>query len=212
MKESDDLRTEGSPRRRKLRQTLHTVMRWLHIYSSLFGLVITLFFAVTGLTLNHPQWFDSGYEAVRDESGVVDRDLIGLSDSDLDKLQLVEYFRSAHQIHAPVRDIHSDEYQINIAFAGPGYTADIRIDRDHLEYQFNEVRLGVVAVINDLHKGRDTGPFWSFVIDVSAVLLIFISLSGVLLLCWLKRRWRSGLITILAGTLLTMVAIYLTTV
>ncbi|MCA9084223.1 MAG: PepSY-associated TM helix domain-containing protein [Planctomycetaceae bacterium] len=212
MKESDDLRTEGSPRRRKLRQTLHTVMRWLHIYSSLFGLVITLFFAVTGLTLNHPQWFDSGYEAVRDESGVVDRDLIGLSDSDLDKLQLVEYFRSAHQIHAPVRDIHSDEYQINIAFAGPGYTADIRIDRDHLEYQFNEVRLGIIAVINDLHKGRDTGPFWSFVIDVSAVLLIFISLSGVLLLCWLKRRWRSGLITILAGTLLTMVAFYLTTV
>ena len=187
-------------------------MRWLHIYSSLFGLVITLFFAVTGLTLNHPQWFDSGYEAVRDESGVVDRDLIGLSDSDLDKLQLVEHFRSAHQIHAPVRDIHSDEYQINIAFAGPGYTADIRIDRENLEYQFNEVRLGIIAVINDLHKGRDTGPFWSFVIDVSAVLLIFISLSGVLLLCWLKRRWRSGLITILAGTLLTMVAFYLTTV
>ena len=40
------------------------------------------------------------------------------------------------------------------------------------------------------------------VIDVSAVLLVFISIAGVLLLIWLKRLWRSGLLTILGGTIL----------
>ena len=32
-------------------------MRWLHIYVSMFGLAAVLFFSVTGLTLNHPDWF-----------------------------------------------------------------------------------------------------------------------------------------------------------
>ena len=32
-------------------------MRWLHIYLSMFGLAAVLFFSVTGITLNHPDWF-----------------------------------------------------------------------------------------------------------------------------------------------------------
>ena len=32
-------------------------MRWLHIHLSMFGLAVVLFFSVTGLTLNHPDWF-----------------------------------------------------------------------------------------------------------------------------------------------------------
>jgi hypothetical protein len=31
--------------------------RWLHIYLSMFSFVIVLFFSVTGLTLNHLEWF-----------------------------------------------------------------------------------------------------------------------------------------------------------
>ena len=54
----------------------------------------------------------------------------------------------------------------------------------------------------DVFEGRDTGIVWSMVIDVSAVLLVFISIAGVLLLIWLKRLWRSGLLTILGGTIL----------
>ena len=35
-------------------------MRWIHIYLSMFGLAAVLFFGVTGLTLNHPEWFLDG--------------------------------------------------------------------------------------------------------------------------------------------------------
>ena len=31
--------------------------RWLHIYLSMVSFAIVFFFAVTGLTLNHQQWF-----------------------------------------------------------------------------------------------------------------------------------------------------------
>ena len=37
-------------------------MRWLHIYLSMFSLAVVLFFSVTGITLNHPDWFFGGAE------------------------------------------------------------------------------------------------------------------------------------------------------
>ena len=41
--------------------------------------------------------------------------------------------------------------------------------------------MGFVALLNDLHKGRDSGRAWSFVIDLSAVLMALVSLSGLVL-------------------------------
>jgi hypothetical protein len=32
--------------------------RWLHIYGSMLSFGLVFFFAVTGLTLNHAQWFE----------------------------------------------------------------------------------------------------------------------------------------------------------
>ncbi len=64
---------------------------------------------------------------------------------------------------------------------------------------------GFIALINDLHKGRDTGPVWSALIDVSAGLMTLISLSGLVLLFYLKLRRVSGLVVALAGTALVIV-------
>ncbi|MCA9048043.1 MAG: PepSY-associated TM helix domain-containing protein [Planctomycetaceae bacterium] len=199
----------GRPGRR-LSTRLHSLLRWLHIYMSLLGLAVTLFFGVTGLTLNHPHWFDSGYEAVREDSCEFHRELSANPESH--RLEIVEFARSRFDIQAPLRDLQIDDFQITLAFAGPGYTSDVRIDRETSFCEFSEIRLGIVAVINDLHKGRDTGGLWSVVIDVSAILLVLISLTGTALLVWLKRRWRSGLVTIAIGGFLTAAVIWLTVV
>src|SRR3954452_4984480 len=47
----------GPSLKRKLNLRLAALMRWLHIYLSMFGLATILFFGVTGITLNHPDWF-----------------------------------------------------------------------------------------------------------------------------------------------------------
>lgn len=188
------------PRPRPLRQRLQTLIRLLHIYASLIGLMTVLFFGVTGLTLNHPQWFDTGYQAIREDTGTIDKSLVIGDAAETKKLEIVEFLRSKHGIHAALKNFQADEYQLNISFAGPGYTADISIDRETLEYQFSELRLGFTAVINDLHKGRDSGTAWSLFIDLSAVLMIFIAITGTLLLIWLKRLWRSGIWSLIGGT------------
>lgn len=184
-----------------LNRNLHTLTRWLHIYSSLLGLMTVLFFSVTGLTLNHPDWFDTGFEQTRDEAGTIQAELLSKADGQPDELRIVEFIRTKYSVTAAMRDFQADDYQINVAFAGAGYTCDVRIDRESREYQFSELRLGVIPIINDLHKGRDTGPVWKIVIDVSAIILVVISLTGLLLLCWLRRRWRNGLLTLAAGTI-----------
>ena len=63
-------------------------------------------------------------------------------------------------------------------------------------------------MINDLHKGRDTGAAWSIVIDVSAVLMILASLTGLILLFYIKRRRTSGLVTAIVGTVVVVVIVY----
>ena len=41
----------------------------------------------------------------------------------------------------------------------------------------------MAAIVNDLHKGRDTGPVWGAVIDLSAAVLVFVSLQPVSSCC-----------------------------
>ena len=45
------------PFRRRLAIRVAKIVRWLHIYVSMFGLAAVLFFSATGVTLNHPDWF-----------------------------------------------------------------------------------------------------------------------------------------------------------
>ena len=89
-----------------------------------------------------------------------------------------------------------------IVFKGPGYSADVFIDRNTGAYTLTEIKTGTVGILNDLHKGRDSGTPWSWVIDISAGLMIFVSLTGLALLFYLKKRRRSGLLVTLIGFLL----------
>lgn len=68
--------------------------------------------------------------------------------------------------------------QCEVSFKGPGYSADAFIDRATGKYELTENRMGLVAILNDLHKGRDSGKPWAVVIDISAILLTLVSLTG----------------------------------
>ena len=63
--------------------------------------------------------------------------------------------------------------------------------------------MGFAAVINDLHKGRDTGPIWKAIIDVSAGLLLFISITGLVLLYFVHKYRLAGVILFGSGAALT---------
>src|SRR4051794_2876788 len=56
--------------RRRVSIRFAALMLWLHIYLSMFGLAAVLFFSITGLTLNHPDWFAGAERSVEAEGRV----------------------------------------------------------------------------------------------------------------------------------------------
>jgi hypothetical protein len=111
----------------------------------------------------------------------------------------VEKLRQAHGIKAALGELGIEDEQVTVNFKGPGYTADIRIDRPTGRYEVTETRAGWGAVINDLHKGRDTGRTWGVLIDAAAVFMTLVSLTGLSLIFFLAKWRKSGLILMGAG-------------
>ncbi|HWC96923.1 MAG TPA: PepSY-associated TM helix domain-containing protein [Candidatus Sulfopaludibacter sp.] len=183
------------------RQTM-ILSRWLHIYLSMASFGILFFFAVTGLTLNHAEWFASQVRTVQ-LRGAMDAKYLA---HDVDKLNVVEYLRTKHAIHGAVKDFRVEDSTCSVAFKGPGYSADVFIDRATGRYELTESRMGFVAVLNDLHKGRDSGAAWAVIIDISAVLMTLVSLTGLLLIFFLQKKRLSGLLAACAGAVLCYLA------
>jgi uncharacterized protein len=173
--------------------------RWLHTYLSMLSFAILLFFAVTGLTLNHAEWFDAHARPAR-VHGALNKQWVNASNPDrVSKDDLVRYFRQTHHIKGALSDLRVDGDQCEILFKGPGYAADATIDRATGSYDLTISPFSAVALLNDLHKGRDAGKIWSDVIDFSAVLMTLVSLTGLTLIFFLNKRRISGLLVVVIG-------------
>jgi len=184
------------------------VARWLHIYLSMVSFGIVLFFAVTGLTLNHPDWFANAVKT-RQSRGSVDPALLAADAAGRPNTSgLIASLRVREHLHGAVaaEDLRVDDGEIGFSYRAPGYSADVTVDRRRATYEVTEVRNGFVAVINDLHKGRDAGKAWGWVIDVSAVLLALVSLTGLVILWFIYRRRTSGLMIAAAAIALCVLA------
>ncbi len=185
-----------------------SLSRWLHIYLSMVSFVIVLFFAVTGLTLNHADWFD-GKETVNKFTGTVPLKWVKVKDTAaIAKLEIVELLKHKHHIKGDVSDFIIDDGQCTISFKGPGYSADAFIDRDNGTYKFKESSLGLVALMNDLHKGRDTGKKWSYLIDIAAIFMTLLSLTGIIMICFMKKKRVNGFLLLGAGALICYLVYY----
>jgi uncharacterized protein len=179
------------------------LFRWLHIYLSMISFAIVFFFAVTGLTLNHAEKFNDQLNSTQ-EKGKLQLSWVKTPDTlKIAKLEIVEWLRKQHNIRAALSDFRIDDAQIGVSFKGPGYAADAFIDRETGQYDLTKTNAGLVGIINDLHKGRDTGPGWSLFIDVSAIFLTLVSLTGLVLMFFIKRRRFSGYLVAACGLLIS---------
>jgi hypothetical protein len=176
--------------------------RWLHIYLSMASFAIVFFFAITGLTLNHAEWFAAQQKTLQ-LRGQIDSKLI---QPDVMKPSVVDYLRHAHHLNGAVNDFRVETEDCAVSFKGPGYSADVFIDRATGGYELTETRMGWVAILNDLHKGRDSGKAWAHLIDLSAGLLTLVSTTGLMLIFFLHKKRISGLLILVMGGILCWMA------
>jgi hypothetical protein len=193
--------------RRSRKHATHHWTRWLHVYTSMLAFVVVLFFGITGITLNHPSW-TLGDDTER--STVTGTLPSGWSSAPVDYLAITEYVRRTFDVRAPVSAYGTTGDEGAVSFRGPGYAADLSFHTTDGAFELTVEQQGVVGVMNDLHKGRDTSSAWRWVIDVSGVFLVVVALTGIGLQLFLKKRRPRALVMATAGLVATVVFIFLT--
>lgn len=194
-------------KRRPLQTQVYLWARFLHVYISMGTLILVLFFSLTGLTLNHPDLMFGSQIVRKDYSGNLP--LNWLTTGQIDWLNIVEYLRSDYAVHGQVSDYRHDEYEGQIRFNAPGYSANVFFNLESGSFSLNTDSQGWVAVLNDLHRGRDTSKTWNWLIDLSAIFLVLVSLTGLALLLVLKKMRPKALVIALGGSMLSIVIMIL---
>jgi uncharacterized protein len=199
--ERDALKAKGvlpSPRKRSKKRQAHSLTRIIHVYTSMVCFLVVLFFSVTGLTLNHPTWSLGSSGSRTSISGTFPSNW--KSGTTIDWLRAAEFLRSKHALRGEVAEHDADERSGTITFKGPGYSADAFFQVKTGTYDLTVEAQGFLGMMNDLHKGRDSKSSWRWLIDASAVFLIVISLTGLALQFFLRKRRRSALLSALIGS------------
>lgn len=197
------------PRRRRTWPRSQKWMRILHVYSSMIALLVVLFFGVTGITLNHPDW-TFGFDPVTTTAEGTLPDGWLAADGQPEYLVISEFLRSAQGVGGEVVGFGADATTGYIEYKGPGYGAAAYFDLGDGSYDLVIEQQGWIGILNDLHKGRDTNTGWKWVIDVSGVALVAIAATGLVLQLVLHKRRRAALLTVLGGSVITVVFVALT--
>jgi uncharacterized protein len=197
------LNSRSGLRSRPLSVRLNVWLRWLHVYTSMFSLMVVLFFAITGITLNHPDWIFGQTESRTEITGTLPA--TWRSNGKVNWLEVIEHLRATNGVRGRAEDMREDSSsEASVSFAAPGYRADAFVDTKTGGYKLTVTAQGVVAVMNDFHKGRDAGPTWAWLIDLSGWFLVLVSVTGLGLLVYLKKFRISALIAMLVGTLIML--------
>ena len=184
-----------------LNKKINTWARWIHIYLSMFSFTALLFFAFTGITMNHPSWTDNQQQVEMVEGKVNTTWVVGSDTSSVEKSQIVEYLRDLYKIRARLTEFRVEENECTLSFNGPGYTAYGFINRSTGSYELIVTKAGFIALLNDLHRGSDTGETWAAVIDISAIFLIVISVTGFIMIFFMTKRKTKYLWVLVIGAI-----------
>lgn len=169
-----------------------SVARTLHVYVSMALLLLMLFFALTGITLNHPDWFGASSADTQRDVTPLPAFLVPVEASSARwQDNAAHWMASNWQGNRAEVEISDDE--LVLVQKGPGRYRTITLLSEAQQVEIETLDYGLVAVLNDLHKGRSTGPVWSLVIDISALLMLIFSLTGAFLLLPQQRRLKRSL-------------------
>jgi|CXWL01.1.fsa_nt_gi hypothetical protein len=179
--------------------------RTVHIYLTVFAMLLMVFFAATGLLLNHEEWVTAGEAAPIEGSGTLPMALLTPAP---DTARIVEALRSSHGARGALSTFDNDGEELRIELRGPGrrFEAAITLATGAMKTT-TEMRPFLIRM-DDLHRGKDSGTTWSWLIDLSAILLLLGALTGITLWIALPKRRTLGLIALGLGVGICVVVYY----
>jgi hypothetical protein len=166
-------------------------MRQWHWISSALCLTALLLFAVTGFTLNHATQITAKPKTIHVEKDLAPQAaaLIGQAkDGQPLPAALRRAVKTLIGVDPGAAPAQVSDGEIYIDLSAPGVDNAVTLEDDgHVTWERTD--RGLIAVLNDLHKGRHAGPMWSLFIDLIAAACVVFAVTGLGLL-WLYEKSR----------------------
>jgi hypothetical protein len=164
-------------------------MRQLHQWhwiSSALCLIGLLLFALTGITLNHAGQIEATPEVVHRNLTLPEPLRAAVDGADERNAPLPArvgaWLNDELHVRLGGRPAEWSADEIYLALPRPGGDGWLSIDRVSGAVEYESTRRGVIAYLNDLHKGRHAGVAWSWFLDVFALACLVFAITGLFLL------------------------------
>jgi hypothetical protein len=207
---SSDAEARARAKRKAQRRAgfLRQILRW-HWISAAICLIGMLLFAITGITLNHAGSIPAT-PRVTERTADLPADLLPLVQAaEAEEASLPPPVRAwigeALKVRVPVdAEPEWSPGEAYLALPRPGGDAWLTLDTAAGEAIYERTDRGVVAYLNDLHKGRNTGTAWMWFLDIFAIGCVVFCVTGLILLQLHSHARRSTWPLVGAGLIIPL--------
>lgn len=195
-----------------------SVRQW-HWVSSAICLGGLLLFAITGITLNHAGVLAGNVRTVTVEEPLPTavsealKEYLQAKPDERAKLPpavnaFVQSTSGERLTASHISQAEMTATDIYVSLPRPGGDAWLVLDAQVGELLYERTDRGVIAYLNDLHKGRHTGVAWSLFMDAIALSCVIFAITGLWLLVRQQRQrpltWAFTTLGLLIPALLMM--------
>jgi hypothetical protein len=186
----------------------YTQVRHWHGYLSALAFLALMFFSFTGIVLNHPDWLPQEPDGVRVTATLPMAALQAARDS-ADPGAALGLLAAAH---LPLKGAYSsgdiDGGEAFLRFTGVKGSSDLTIELATGAVRGEVRQPDALTMLNELHRGKNVGAAWRWIIDISGVVLLVLSLLGYILFFTLRFRLKVAL-ALTAVSVAGMVGVFL---
>lgn len=190
------------------RRDFYRHSRYVHGWLSAFAFLTLLFFSVTGLLLNHPEWFEPAKTEETTQLILPESVLKSIKQQENPSDTILNYVRQQQNVVGRYQSSEVMDNEVMIRLESPAGATDIWVMADTGETEITQKPASTVSMLNDLHRGKNSGLAWSWLIDISAIVVIALSLVGYILFLSIKTRLVTHLVLTAASLALIILLIW----
>jgi hypothetical protein len=175
--------------------------RHVHAWLSAFAFLALIFFASTGLLLNNPNWFSTPSKDVTIQVTVPSSVLAqakALENPAPLLLDAVRILVKPQILSGAFKSSDLVDGEVDIRLQGAKGHTDMSIPLDTGLTNITVTPASTLDILKNLHRGKNVGAVWKWVIDISAIVILILSFAGYVLFFSLRKRktislWLTGL-------------------
>jgi hypothetical protein len=186
----------------------YRLCRLLHGYLSAFAFIALIFFSLTGLLLNHPGWLAGEPAETTVHLALPKAEVAGAMAAPHPAEVLAAAVARRTPLIGRFKSGEAQGGEAFIQFQGARGASTVTIDTDSGAAEVVNKPSSLLTMLNDLHRGKNSGAAWRRVIDLTAIVVVALSLLGFVLFFSLRFRLRTSLL-ITAASLLILAAVFL---